>query len=78
MDMTEPLTTFRIRAYYVSELAQLYNPHLSAQGATRQLRRWIEYNQQLSKELDQLGYLSGQRCYTPKQVASIISYLGEP
>ncbi len=69
---------FRIRAYYVSELAGLYNPRLNAQSATRQLRRWIDYHPALSEQLRQMGYISGQRCFTPKQVACIIEHLGEP
>ena len=71
-------TFFKIRAYYVSELAVLYNPHLNSQAATRQLRRWIDYHPDLIEKLKLLGYFPGQRCFTPKQVACVIEHLGEP
>lgn len=77
----EPAKTekiFKVRAYYTSELGTLYNPQLCIQAATRQLRRWIDYNPHLKEELIALGYISGQRCFTPKQVACLVEYLGEP
>lgn len=81
MTLMEPLTSdtkFRIRAFGVSELAMLYNPHLTGPSATRQLKRWIDYHPLLEKKLKRLGYLPGQRCLTPKQVECIVEHLGEP
>ncbi len=76
MEKHEPF--FRIRAYGTAELALLYSPHLTTQGATRQLRRWIVYNPSLESELARMGYHAGHRCLTPKQVACIVEHLGEP
>ncbi len=74
----KPEPFFCVRAYYVSELAMLYNPRMTAQSATRQLRRWICYHPLLQENLKALGYFPGQRCFTPKQVSCIVEHLGEP
>ena len=66
------------RIYGRTELAQLYCPELTADAAWRKLKRWIELNRDLTQELQQLGYTSSQRSFTPKMVASIFYYLGEP
>lgn len=69
---------FQPKAYYVSDLAQLYNPHLSTQAATRQLKRWIDHHPCLAQELRQMGHIPGKRIFTPKQVSCIVEHLGEP
>lgn len=70
--------TFVIRAYGVGELAELYNPHLSRRGAIMQLWRWINHHGVLKRQLEELGYYPGIRCFTPKQVECIVRHLGEP
>lgn len=71
-------TTFVIRSYGVGELAVLYSPHLSRRGAIMQLWRWINYHGVLKAKLIELGYHTGVRSFTPKQVECIIEHLGEP
>ena len=45
---------------------------------TQILRRWIVYNLPLLQELEQEGYRARNRLLSPRQVATIIRYLGEP
>ena len=66
------------RIYGRTELAQLYCPELTADAAWRKLKRWIELNRDLAQELQKLGYTHSQRTFTPKMVACIFYYLGEP
>ncbi len=69
---------FTIRSYGYGELAQLYFPNVTKKSASVQLRRWIRINENLIHELNHLGFKAGQRLFTPKQVGTIIQYLGEP
>jgi hypothetical protein len=69
---------FTIRAYYLSELALCYHPHLSPPAAWRQLRQWIRFNPGLQEALRQAGYVPGCRCFTPRQVECIVRFIGEP
>ena len=66
------------RTFGRTELAQLYSPDLTAEAAWRKLKRWIALNGDLTQELLKLGYTPSQRSFTPKMVASIFHYLGEP
>ena len=67
--MYYPDQPFHIRTYKKSELAHLYNPNVCLKVALQILRRWIVYNLPLLQEL---------RLLSPRQVATIIRYLGEP
>ena len=67
-----------MKEYGRTELAQLYCPELTADAAWRKLKRWIALNRDLTHELQQLGYTSSQRSFTPKMVSCIFHYLGEP
>jgi hypothetical protein len=78
MERTVKEGTFCIKAYAVSELAACYCPHISQQAAWKQLKRWIALNPALRDELKSLGYTSGIRSFTPKQVGCIVQRLGEP
>ena len=69
---------FVVRAFGFGELAQLYFPNVTKKSASAQLRRWIESDKFLQKELSQAGYRFSQRLLTPKQVRTIIQTLGEP
>ena len=57
--------SFLIRTYTKAELAHLYNPHVCL-------------NLPLLHELEQEGYRARNRLLSPKQVATIIHFLGEP
>ena len=66
------------RIYGRTELAQRYCPQLTPDAAWRKLKRWINLNTELTAQLRELGYTPSQRSFTPKMVASIFYYLGEP
>ena len=52
--------------------------HVCLKVALQILRRWIIYNLPLLHELEQEGYRARNRLLSPKQVATIIHFLGEP
>ena len=69
---------FKIHSYGVTELAMLYSPELTASGALKRFRRWIDYNPVLH---EQLGFTKGKRrpsSFTPSEVKIIVAELGEP
>lgn len=61
-----------------TELALCYNPHMSVKSARRVLHSWIRLNRQLCEELTALQWSATVRMLTPRQVAAIYRYLGEP
>ena len=69
---------FIIRTYTKAELAHLYNPNVCLKVALQILRRWIVCNLPLLNELEHEGYRARNRLLSPKQVATIVPYLGEP
>lgn len=69
---------FKIRTYSFCELAKLYFPNVANKSATKQLRKWLNFNQRLSQRLADVGYQGVQRIITPAQVKIIIEELGEP
>ena len=71
-------TPFCIRTYGRTELALLYNPHLTPSSAWRVLRSWININPPLRRQLKHLGLKPTTRRYTPAMVSAIVKYLGEP
>ncbi len=69
---------FIVRAYGFGELAYLYFPTITKKSASTQLRKWIQSDRFLSKELSEVGYKFSQRVLSPKQVEVIIKILGIP
>lgn len=69
---------FRVKAYGFYELAQVYNPGVTAETAAKRLRTWIQVNQSLKRELTARGWQKGTRLLTPLQVKTIVHYIGEP
>ena len=70
---------FQLLSYSLTELAQLYRPHLSPRSAARTLRNWIRRNPELLASLAATSFNPDTvRTLTPLQVSIIISYLGEP
>ena len=69
---------FVIRSYSKAELAHLYNPTMTYECAMRTLRRWISRVPGLRDELVRSGYEQRQHVLSPRQVAIIVHYLGEP
>lgn len=70
--------SFLIRTYTKAELAHLYNPTVCHKVALQILRRWIVYNLPLLHQLEEEGYRARTRILSPRQVATIIHFLGEP
>lgn len=69
---------FRIRSYGITELAMIYCPELTANGALKKFRRWIDVNPQLH---ERLGFSQGRhrtRSFTPFEVKLLVEVLGEP
>ena len=69
---------FKVHSYGITELAMLYCPELTANGALKRFRRWIDINPVLHK---QLGFSQGKhraRSFTPFEVKLILEILGEP
>ena len=71
-------STFKLRSYGYSELAQLYFPHITKKSASVQLRRWLILNKKLNASLEETGFVPGQKLLTPKQVQLVLEFLGEP
>ena len=73
------MTEFKVRAYGKSELAWLYFPTAnSAHTAVNHLMAWVRRNPDLVNGLHKLSYRKSAKYFTPKEVALIIDYLGEP
>ena len=69
---------FRIRTYGKSELAMLYRPDLKEGNARRTLYNWMKRNEKLMAALDAVGYDPKRRTLTPREVAIIVDFIGEP
>jgi hypothetical protein len=69
---------FQIRCYPFVELAQLYFANTSKRSASRQLKKWIDLNKNLSEKLYVDGLGKTLRILSPAQVKLIVEVLGEP
>lgn len=68
-----------IKQYRKSELALMYFPECeSKEGALSNLKSWIKGNKELSNELKKCGMPPRSKSFTPKEVALMFHYLGEP
>ena len=73
------MESFKIKTYGKSELALLYFPEAqSTNGALCNLKYWISRNEQLTEKLRDCGMPQNAKNYTPREVALIVEYLGEP
>ncbi len=68
----------KLQPYTKQELALLYFPGSEPRSASRHLMSWIRRNPALSQKLHALGYCPTNKFFTPRQVAAIITHLGEP
>lgn len=66
------------RIYYKQELAMRYFPGDSPKVARDKLTRWINRCKPLSAAMARTHYRTTEKFYTPRQVALIFEYLGEP
>lgn len=71
--------TFRVRPYSKRELAKMYFPDTAqAETAVANLRNLMRRNHEMTGELAAAGYRLRDKVFTPRQVAIIVHYLGEP
>lgn len=66
------------RSYYKSELALLYFPGSDPHAATCRLMGWIRRCDELRARFDACHSSKYAKFFTPKEVALIVEYLGEP
>jgi len=78
MYMEKDVEHFRTRALSMKELAVLYSPTLTPQGAFKRLNEWIALYPGLHDKLRTTGWRKGQRVLAPVMVELIVDALGEP
>ena len=66
---------FTIRTYGFGELAQLYNPNVTKNSASRILRKWIDNAPELKEKLQLQKRV---KILYPKQVKLIVKWFDEP
>lgn len=69
---------FVVRSYGKSELALLYNPHITPKAACKKLNFWISLQPELVVNLCKSGLSLLSKSYTPAQVRLIVEALGAP
>lgn len=69
---------FVIRTYFKTDLAALYHPGMSTEGALRKMRRWINRQPELKAQMEALQLSPTDRQWTPRQVHLIVKFLGLP
>ncbi len=72
------MNDFIVRSYTKKELALMYFPESNPRTAVNHLMTWIRRCAPLWKELQATGYYVNSKAFTPKEVALIVDYLGEP
>ncbi|MBO4612859.1 MAG: DUF4248 domain-containing protein [Bacteroidaceae bacterium] len=69
---------FTIRPYTKKELALMYFPSSQPRTAVNHLMSWIRRCTQLWQQLQQMGYTTTSKAFTPREVRAIVAQLGEP
>ncbi len=69
---------FIIRAYTKKELALCYFPNSNQRTAVNHLMSWINRCTTLWEQLQDTGYSTTSKAFTPRQVKAIVEQLGEP
>ncbi len=69
---------FIVKSYHKADLALMYHPGMSPRAAMGKMRRWINHNAELKRRLEQVQINILNHTYTPKEVAVIVEFLGEP
>lgn len=69
---------FIIQQYTKKQLALMYFPESYPRTAVNHLMAWIHRCTPLWQELLGMGYHITCKSFTPRQVKSIVEYLGEP
>ena len=72
------MDNFKIRSYSKKELALRYFPDSMPETAVKHLMALIRRNDMLWDELQEMGYYSKSKTFTPRQVQAIIEWMGAP
>ena len=72
------MTQFQIKSYPFGELAQMYYPDRSPQGALRLFREEMRLTRGMWKAMVAQGYKENTKTLSRAQVRTIIQFLGEP
>ena len=72
------MENFPIRAYSKKELALRYFPDSTPRTAVNHLMAMIRKCDMLWDELQQMGYYSHSKTFSPRQVQAIFDWLGAP
>ena len=72
------MNNFKIHSYTKKELALLFFPSSTPRTAVNHLMALIRRNDMLWDELQATGYYPKCKTFTPRQVQSIVDWLGEP
>lgn len=69
-----------VREYPLNKglLAMMYSPNVCRKSALRLLNAYIHRAKGLLPALEAAGYSRAARHFTPKQLALVLTYLGEP
>jgi hypothetical protein len=69
---------FTIKAYSKKELALMYFPDSLPRTAVNHLMAWIRRCTSLWQQLQDMGYQTTCKAFTPREVRAIVNQLGEP
>lgn len=69
---------FPIKGYLKAELALMYHPEMTQAAAMGKMRRWINRSATLKERLQAVEVNKLNHRYTPKQVAILVDFFGEP
>lgn len=69
---------FKIRSYSKKELALMFFPDSTPRVAVNHLMSLIRRNDMLWDELQKTGYKNTSKVFTPRQVQTILEWLGPP
>jgi hypothetical protein len=73
------MEAFKIRAYSKKELALMYYfPDSQPRTAVNHLMAWIRRCTTLWQQLQDMGYQTTCKAFTPREVRAIVNQLGEP
>ncbi|NDV84255.1 DUF4248 domain-containing protein [Bacteroides sp. 51] len=69
---------FVYKGYKKTELATMYNPHMTQKKAMETFNKWLRSNPEFWLRLQTSGVVIGTQYYRKSQVEIIVSHLGEP
>jgi hypothetical protein len=72
------MEAFKIRTYSKKELALMYFPDSQPRTAVNHLMAWIRRCTSLWQQLQDMGYQTTCKAFTPREVRAIVNQLGEP